>query len=442
MTHTLLALVACGPTAPTSSPTTTDPTGDTGSTEERPTLRSPDEAIDLDPDPTVLHVQLRAAPHVWPDGREGYAYNGQIPGPTLRARVGDTLVVELDNQLGMDTSIHWHGLHVPYAMDGAGWQAAPVGPGERFTYRFTLEQAGTFWYHPHFNTEGQVDGGLYGALIVEDPDEPAVDDELVLVVDGPAEVEAGERDPTVDPTPSAWLVNGMVEPVWRPPAGSRVRIRLINVSNAAYLALDDVEVIAHDQGLLGAPETAVVLGPGDRAELDWAVTDPRALYPRPWSASGPAVFPTRPLFTVEPEGDAPPPLPVDWPFAPEPPTPDPGRTDLRYTFAGSPAEGWTINGQTWPAITPDTAALGDTLILEIRNVSPAHHPYHLHGMSFEVLTIDGVAPAYRQVEDTLDVGVQQTVRLRILADNPGAWMSHCHILPHAEDGMMTVLQVE
>ncbi|MCB9683402.1 MAG: multicopper oxidase family protein [Alphaproteobacteria bacterium] len=448
-----LALLGCtgpGPTPATPVDTDTDtevpsptPTADTAApAPEAPTLLSPAEALDLDPAPDVLHVSLVAAPHTW-DGVDGYAYNNQVPGPTLRARVGDTLVVDLDNQLGMPTSIHWHGVDVPFAMDGAGWQVSPVGAGETFTYTFTLEQAGTFWYHPHFDTEHQVDLGLYGVLIVEDPAEPVVDSELVVVFDGPAEVAASEEDPTVDPTPTTWLVNGLREPAWRPNAGETVRVRMLNASNAGYVALDDVRVIARDRGLLGAPDAAVVLAPGDRAELEWAVdATPLAVDAVPWSLAGPTVNPAVPLFTVEPVGASEAPEPVAWPFSPAGPTADPGHTDLRYTFTGSAAAGWEINGQTWPAIAPDVVSLGSEIILEIRNPSPAHHPFHLHGMAFEVLSIDGVPPAQRLTEDTLDIGVQETVRLRIEADNPGDWMIHCHILPHAEDGMMTVFSVQ
>jgi len=425
---------------------TPEPTGDTAPAVVRPALVSPAEATDLDPAPDVLHVALVAAPHTWTAGDEavdGYAFNGQVPGPTLRARVGDTLVVELDNQLGMDSSIHWHGVDVPYAMDGAGWQVSPVEAGSSFTYTFVLEQAGTFWYHPHFDTAHQVDRGLYGVLVVEDPSDPPVDDELVLVFDGTGEVEAGEHHATVDPTPGRWLINGLVEPIWSPQSGQIVRVRMVNASNAGYLALDDVRVIATDQGLLPAPEASLVLAPGDRAELEWSVgPDATEIEAVPWSLAGPSAFPAIPVFGVAPAGSLPAPAALSWAFSGAAPTPDPGRTDLRYTFTGSAENGWEINGQTFPAIEPDVVALGSEVVLEIRNVSPAHHPFHLHGMTFEVLSVDGVAPALRRVEDTLDIAVQQTVRLRIVADNPGDWMSHCHILPHAEDGMMTVLTVE
>ena len=437
-------MLACKPPTPVTEVPPTDPvsTADTA-TPAAPLLSSPAEASDLDPDPRVLHVELAAAPHTWLAGDalvDGFAFNGQVPGPTLRATVGDELIVDLDNQLGTPTSIHWHGVHVPFAMDGAGWRVQPVPVAGAFRYRFTLTQAGTFWYHPHFDTAHQVDRGLYGVLVVGDPADPPVDDELIAVFDSAGEVEAGEHDPTVDPTPLTWLVNGLVQPVWRPASGTTVRLRAVNVSNAGYLELDG-RVIAHDQGLLGEIGTSAVLAPGDRADLELSVGDPGSFGTRAWSHAGPLLRDPIPLFSIEPQGASGPPAPLQWPLQARTPTPDPGRTDVRYTFTGSAMEGWEINGATFPTITPDTVALGSEVILEIRNLSPAHHPFHLHGMAFEVLSIDGVAPPVQRVEDTLDIAVQQVVRLRIEADNPGDWMSHCHILPHAENGMMTVFSV-
>lgn len=437
-------LLACKPAV---SPVLTDdpvePTADTGTVVEAPLLTSPAEADDLDPDPRVLHVALTAAPKIWLAGDEtveGYAFNGQVPGPTLVADVGDELIVDLQNDLATPSSIHWHGVGVPFAMDGAGWRVQPVPAGGSKTYRFTLERPGTYWYHPHFDTAHQVDRGLYGVLVVRDPADPPVDDELIVVFDSVGEVEQGHDEPSVDPTPLTWLVNSLVQPVWRPASGSTVRVRAVNVSSAGYLELDG-RVISTDQGLLGQIAESTLLAPGDRADLEVAVGGPASFSTRAWSHAGRLDRPALPLFTSEPMGTSAAPAPVAWNLQPLAPTPDPGRTDVRYTFTGSALEGWEINGATFPDITPDTVTLGSEVILEIRNPSPAHHPFHLHGMAFEVLAIDGVAPPVRRIEDTLDVGIQQVVRLRIEADNPGDWMSHCHILPHAEDGMMTVFSV-
>ena len=117
--------------------------------------------------------------------------------------------------------------------------------------------------------------------------------------------------------------------------------------------------------------------------------------------------------------------------------------DLVYTFSGSPYTGkWVMNGETYPNITIPTVPLGSRPILELRNLSPAEHPFHVHGLEFEVLDIDGVPSAYRRIEDTINLGIRQIIRVRLLANSPGEWMVHCHILPHASDGMMSILRVE
>lgn len=449
----LLGLICASCTAPTShpgipsadsSPSLADTSTPKEVVDEAAEWATPAEAVDVDEDPGVVHVELTARPHQWTAGErvvDGFAYNGQVPGPTIRATVGDTLVVDFTNETELSTSVHWHGLSVPYAMDGAGWMVDPVEPQGTFRYTFVLEQAGTFWYHPHFDTARSVDLGLYGVVVVEDPDDPAVDLDQVVVFDSVGEDEAGPDHHGVKASPLEWLVNGVVRPTWRPRAGASARLRLVNASNQGYVALDAVRVIGGDQGLLPEESDRVVLSPGDRAELLWEVGRDRvAVMGERWSLAGPGPGEPLPLFELVPSGSAPA-ASVSWPSRPVAPTPDPGRTDLRYVFTGSAENGWEINGQTFPSIAPDEVALGSEVILEIRNPSPSHHPFHLHGMVFEVLSVDGVAPPVRRIEDTLDIAVRQTVRLRIEADNPGDWMSHCHILPHAERGMMTVLSV-
>ena len=142
---------------------------------------SPDEA-EMERAGEIISFELIASfhNHDTPYGFvPGYAYNGITPGPTIRGKVGDTLQVTLTNELLTPTTIHWHGAHVPWEMDGATWNMDPVTPGETFVYSFPLTQAGTFWYHPHFDTDSQVDLGLYGMLIVEEEEEPQLDFDLM-----------------------------------------------------------------------------------------------------------------------------------------------------------------------------------------------------------------------------------------------------------------------
>src|SRR5262245_29760434 len=146
------------------------------------------DAVDANSDPKIAEIALESrvtslevAPGVRTDA---WTYYGGLPGPLIRARKGDRLIVHFSNKLPQSTTVHWHGVQVPIEMDGVpGASQAPVEPGESFTYDFVVPDAGLFWYHPHVMSAAQVGFGLYGPLLVEDPDDPVkVADELVLVL--------------------------------------------------------------------------------------------------------------------------------------------------------------------------------------------------------------------------------------------------------------------
>ncbi|MBL8614326.1 MAG: multicopper oxidase family protein [Deltaproteobacteria bacterium] len=453
--------------------------GGDGGAVETPALRRPPEAPDLDPAPGVVEVELVAAhqTRTVADGRggeivvEGYAYNGSSPGPTIRAQVGDTVRVRLRNELEVPTTIHWHGLDVPFEMDGVvhgpgggAPMAGAVEPGATFTYSFTVDRPLTAWYHPHFDSARQVDAGLYGALVVVDPSEPAVEQDLVLVLDDlPLDgivVDEGGVDTGghgtggghSGPSEGLWLVNGDVAPRLEVPAGLRLRLRLINVSNSGmlWIGADDeapLRVIARDQGLLSAIEapTRELLAPGDRVELEVEPSaSPLRLIDHPYVIEGgEATGAAAPVLEILARGAGVPADPLRWPTSGAAPTTDPGSTDVRWLLQGSlSGDDWRINGEVFPEVTVAEAVVDQPVVIEVQNLSPTTHPFHLHGMAFEVLSIDGAAPAARQVEDTLNLGLYQRARLRAVPPAVGDWMAHCHILPHADGGMMTVLRVE
>ena len=467
----LLLVVGC------TEPTPADPGAVT--TMASPWIESPRTAGDLDPDPAHFHASLVA---VHADGAHAYADAARdgaagSPGPTLRARLGDTLTVDLLNTMDMPTTIHWHGLRVPNAMDGAGWMDAPLPAGGRFTYTFPLTQAGTFWYHPHVDTERQVDGGLYGFLVVDDPAEPTADRDLLLAFDTPGEADpdAAPMDhtrarraapdtaaPDVDTdahgggehggggvSGQRWTVNGRPDARVSVRAGERVRVRILNASNLAYLDLrgPPMRLLADDQGLLGEARVVerVVLAPGDRAELEWT---PGAQGSFTWMAApftllgGEALGEPSPVLAVDVTGEAAQGEPLALAFGGAAPTPDPGRTDVRYVLTGDPhSNDWRINREAWPEVTPTDVRLGSDVVIEVRNLSPTRHPFHVHGHAFEVLSVNGVAPPARTRVDTWDVGIRETARFLLHADNPGEWMVHCHVLGHEAHGMMTLLRV-
>ena len=105
-------------------------------------------------------VNFTGAPHL------ATTINGSIPAPTLRWREGDTVTLRVTNRLAEDTSIHWHGILLPYQMDGVpGISFNGIPPGETFTYRFKVQQTGTYWYHSHSGMQEQT--GMYGAIVID-----------------------------------------------------------------------------------------------------------------------------------------------------------------------------------------------------------------------------------------------------------------------------------
>src|SRR5260370_34646386 len=112
-----------------------------------------------------------------------WSYNAGIPGPEIRVRQGERLRVQVENQLTQATTVHWHGVRVPNAMDGVPFLTQnPIGPGEKFVYEFDVPDAGTYWYHPHHHSSAQVCRGLSGALIVEEIEPLVVDRDIVWVL--------------------------------------------------------------------------------------------------------------------------------------------------------------------------------------------------------------------------------------------------------------------
>lgn len=223
---------------------------------------------------------------------EAILINGQVPGPELRATEGDTMEIMVTNNLSEVTSIHWHGLHVPYLQDGVSpINMLPIEPGESFTFRFRASHAGTFIYHAHSLTNEieQVDRGLYGALIIDPQlpeNEPEYDVERTMVLGGWT-VDAGGMAGMDEPMEMAmnynyWTINGKSFPDTEPilvKEGQRVRIRLINISNLAHpmhLHGTDFRVIAEDGHPLPQPRilNTVNVEPGKTYDIDFIANNP------------------------------------------------------------------------------------------------------------------------------------------------------------------------
>src|SRR5207247_1038845 len=210
----------------------------------------------------------------------GFACTGEVPGPTIEANVGDTIEVRLKNSLPQATTVHWHGIRLPADMDGTGAVQRAVEPGETFTYRFVVPDAGTFWYHSHTNETEQIERGLYGPLIVRGADEPKLDRERVVLLDDLKLDAEGNVSPFGDSHEhhagregEIRLVNGRQEPELEIAGGQVERWRIVNAANTMYVRLSisgrPFSIIGTDGGLLSEPReaTAVLVTPGERVEL-------------------------------------------------------------------------------------------------------------------------------------------------------------------------------
>jgi len=419
---------------------------------------------------SVRSFEIQAAPaelallgseslHVW-------AYNGQVPGPTLRVRLGDRVQVAFTNRLAQDTTIHWHGVRVPNAMDGVpDVTQPPVRPGETFVYDFVPKDAGTFWFHPHIRSSEQIERGLYGVLVVEDAEPPPYSRDVLWVLDdwligADAQIypEFNTRHDLMHD--GRWgnviTVNGRRDEVLVVKAGERIRLRLLDAANGRVFAPDfselDAKAIAVDGLYAARPFDAngFELAPGNRLDLDvtfrsedrgreFRIVDRFTRSPIPLATIRVAdeVVPT-PRFPSPARAHIP-----AWRGAADL-VPDAGY--LMDARAGGPfGIEWTLNGEAFPrdhsAGHSAELMLGRWTKLRFVNQSYRIHPMHLHGQFFRVLTRNGRPVDEPYFHDTVLVHSQETIEVGLVPLDPGMWMLHCHILEHAEAGMMTMVGV-
>ncbi len=437
--------------------------GCTRSTSRDPLTMVP--ATDLDPDPSVVEVELvaeiGAVEYLAGKPAEVWGYRDAsrglltVPGPYIEANVGDLVIVRVRNELPETTTVHWHGIRLPQPMDGTNASQTPIMPGETFEYRFVAGDEGTFWYHPHMRADVQIENGLYGALVVKEADPPEAHAERMFVLD---DVKL-DGDGTLVDAPNTLdymlgrqgnviLANGAAGATLATRAG-RERWRFVNAANGRFFNLDlpghTFWVIGWDGGRIPVPYEAATLliAPGERYDVlvDLASdTTLRTLhYDRGHDIPDPGPLT---VFDVELSGSSPAIGAKPLAGPPLAPIVTDGSTATRvFTLTeiedrGDGLPQFLINGEFWPFNTPIGALYGDTEIWEVRNETEMDHPFHLHGMFFQV---EGAPLA--GWKDTVLVPRQTTVRFAVRYTARGMWMYHCHILEHAELGMMGSLVV-
>ena len=397
--------------------------------------------------PAEVRVDLVARQQQPNDGRSlaRYTLNGTSPGPEIRAIQGQLVEVHLRNEsVTAGTTLHWHGLDVPNAMDGVAGVTQDAGPvGGEFTYRFVADHAGSFWYHSHQVSNPQVAGGLFGSLVVT----PKAGIAQLLDVSAVAHTYGGVR-----------TVNGKAEDLQVPARpGQRIRLRITNTDNGPMevwasgsyrlLAIDGTDV--HQPSEVSGRSLALTAGA--RADLEVQVPDDGSPARIQLSKAIAAI--------IGPRGsNAPlPPQPAEKldPLTYGTPAPlgfDPARASRRFDYVigrrpgfvrGRPGMWWSINGHIYPHVPMYVVREGDVVVTHIENRSSEVHPMHLHGHHMVVLARNDVrATGSPWWVDSLNVAAGESYDVAFLANNPGIWMDHCHNLKHSADGMVAHLMYE
>lgn len=421
--------------------------------------------------------------------------NGSFLGPTLRLKNGSDVALSVLNQLAEPSTLHWHGLHVPAKADGGPSQI--ISPAETWRPAFTVSQkAGTFWYHSHLlNKTGEhVYRGLAGMIIIDDEESENLDlpstygvDDIPLIVqdrrfneDGSFRYVGMRRDVMTGVFGDRILVNGTTSALFTP-STNKVRFRILNAANARTFnfALADgreFSLIASDGGFLEKPVMLrnIVLAPAERAEIvvDFSDGNPVDLISLPLDASSPfstigmmrnmlsmnaetfTILNIVPQSTLQRSAA----LPGQLTSIRRMQAAEATRT-RRFVLSmpmgmgmmgrgggrgmGGMGGEFLINGKPMAMNEiNEVVPIGSTEIWEIHNDSMMMHPFHVHHGQFQVLDRDGVPPSPEEMgfKDTVKVGPGQTARFIMrfenFSDPDTAYMYHCHILEHEDNGMM------
>ncbi len=418
--------------------------------------------------------------------------NGDLLGPTLVLNAGDVVTMNVHNNLGEETTIHWHGMHVSAANDGGPHTV--IEAGTTWSPEFeVLDKAGTYWYHPHLHekTAEHVTNGIAGFIFVKDVEEAALDlprtygvDDFPIVLQSRA-FDADKQFIVETAADDLMMVNGTLDAYLEAPA-QVVRLRLLNGStNRTYnLGFEDnlsFSQIASDGGLLDAPVsfTRLQLSPGERAEIlvnlagmegqstqlmSYSSELPNGIY----GAANPTVMPmgsitgyaANPLngsdfnilqinvgpATANAVTDIPTNLVTNSPyseadvqatrgliFQPQQMGPT-GMVNGPFVFNGESFDMEVINLEI---------PLNNTEIWELTNMTAISHPFHIHDVQFYILDINGASPpaSMRGRKDVVMVPpmggtVRFITKFEDFADPDVPYMYHCHMLSHEDDGMM------
>lgn len=434
------------PTVPLPSPTQEVPT---------PTLAIPTITATPTGSPSGLIsvADLKYVPHGEPTvtynwvattSGQYYTFNGTVPGTKVDVHVGDHVHVNILNELPVGLSIHWHGLAVPNASDGVpGATQDAIKPGQTYTYDFVANEPGTYFYHTHQDTFVDMPKGLYGELNILPAQDKFTSDLDYTVFYRNITSSDPQATQHFDAAP-----------------GQKVRLRIVDARNGDFsgapvmAALIGVpfKVIALDGRELNAPQyiqnQLLPINMAQRYDLLFTMpqsgsvelvegSQDQAGDHQEWTfGSGPINNPpaninTLPSFNFTNYG-----LP-----APDDALPPNGVYDKDFTM--NIGENLSINGQLFPHVPDLVVHQGDYVHIRMNNNSDMWHAMHLHGGYFTVTNMNGTPITGSPIHmDTVLIPPFQTSDIVYHATDPGVWMFHCHILPHAAGGLMMMLRTD
>ena len=406
-----------------------------------------------------------------------WLYNAQSPGPLISAQQGEVLDVLFVNNLSEPTTLHWHGIRNLNEMDGVpGLTQDAVEPGESFRYRFPLKDAGTFWYHAHNKAWSQVARGLYGPLIVSESAHANTSRDIVVLVDDWRLDEDDQIHTTSLGSLHDWshggrlgnflTVNGHAEPVIDRPEQGPVRLRLISAANARIMTFETndqrpMQVIAVD----GAPcapfeVTQVTLAPAQRVDVlikeadaldalfEVSTADPlraATFAPKPLGGSDDLTFGFKGSWYPQPDAKQAHQIDIHMQggamgnltsakF-------DGVERSLRE-IATQEGKLWAFNGEIGSYdLNLAEVSLGEIIKLTVWNNTRWRHAMHLHGQHFWVTSTEFGTEPRALLRDTYLMQAGERAEFLFLADNPGEWLFHCHMLEHHAAGMGGVISV-
>jgi len=396
------------------------------------------------------------------------AYNGMSPGPLLRMKEGQPVTIEVINDTGEADIAHWHGLHIPSAVDGATEEGTPLVPAHGSArYSFTAMPSGTRWYHSHVsagrNLKRATYTGQFGFLYIDPRSEPGnYDQEVFLALKewDPYFSSAGPDDDSIDVAYEHFSINnralGFGEPI-RVKQGQRVLLRILNASatitRSIAVAGHQFRVVAMDGNPVAVPKAvqSLQLGPAERIDAIVEMNQPGV-----WILGavddhdrerGMGIVIEYAGQSGEPRWVAPPDEPWGYTAFGAAGKPDSRsapfeRVPLVFEkkFAGHHwVDKWTINGKSYPKTDPIRVKANGRYRLVFDNRSNEGHPVHLHRHTFELVKVAGVATS-GVFKDVVVVAPKSQTEVDLIAKNPGLTLFHCHQQMHMDYGFMTLMK--